>query len=143
MNKDGKYNIPPQMLDDGRHQVIVCSIIHYVNIAKTDGFEYMKQKNSTERLQKRAIVLQQEINSKGRQNPHWIQFKIMNLDEMIENVLQPLREWNGGKYDKAVTDAFKKTRDYWNREKSKSIGESLIYPILSQLLQVQQISNQL
>ena len=61
----------------------------------------------------------------------------MNSDEMIENVLQPLRKWNGGKYDKVVTDAFKKTRNYWNREKSKAIGESLIYPIFKQLLQVQ------
>lgn len=98
-------------------------------------------KRTRPRLKQRVDEIVKIINKNARQNEkfgRWIDFVIKDLDEMIENVLNTLRYWKGGKYDKNVkTDklSFDKTRNFWCREKSKPISDSMIYPILCQLFQ--------
>eukprot|EP01084_Bolivina_argentea_P060089 109784_1 len=95
-----------------------------------------------DRLLLRADRIENIINEQAVQHnqfkPYWTGFKINNKNKLIHNSSSILQTWDGGKYDKPITDnkqCFQKTRNFWCREKYKPIGSKLFYPIFCQLYQ--------
>ena len=90
------------------------------------------------RIKKITQLINMHINNHNNEIPL---FDIKNnlKKTMINNVVQFLMQWKGGKYKKPITtinEAWKKVCSYWNTQKAVQLGDHLFYPIFCYLFKV-------
>ena len=68
-------------------------------------------------------------------------FQVTNGEEMSNDIIKYLMDWNGGRTYKikieTEKECWKQVRKHWNRQKAQRLGDHLFFPIFCNLWKVQ------